>query len=97
MDCSSLAVCCVCYAKLITGNIENFTCSSAIVDKTVHYQGYEESPYAFAHLHQFAVVVLSRFSREVTMQPLSFHIPERSERLLSSPMAEPFFPKVEQL
>ena len=40
---------------------------------------------------------LSRFSREVTMQPSSFHIFAASERLLSRPMAEPFLPKVEQL
>ena len=48
---SSLVICCVCHAKLLTGNIENFTCASAIVDKFVHHQGYEESPYVFAHLH----------------------------------------------
>ena len=31
------------------------------------------------------------------MQPSSFHISDRSERVLSRPMAEPFLPKVEQL
>ena len=36
-------------------------------------------------------------SWEVTMHPSSFHMPERSERLLSRPIAEPFLPKVEQL
>ena len=40
---------------------------------------------------------LSRFSREVTIQPSSFHILAPSERLLNRPMAEPFLPKVEQL
>ena len=36
-------------------------------------------------------------SCEQTMQPSSFHISDRSERVLSRPMAEPFLPKVEQL
>ena len=40
---------------------------------------------------------LSRFSREVTMHPSSCHIGNASERLLSSPIADPFLPNVEQL
>ena len=39
----------------------------------------------------------SRFSREATMHPSSFQMGRASERVLSSPMAEPFLPNVEQL
>ena len=40
---------------------------------------------------------LSRFSRDVTMQPSSFHIGDESLLAESSPMADPFLPNVEQL